>query len=102
MNTTNECIPRITTVQTFVFTGVHKYVLLPDRASGRDDVYTVYALAETTDPVIIGRELPLAYAREYLCEFDACAQREVRGARWERRHINKVLAKVLEARRNQA
>lgn len=76
--------------QTFVWTQHHSYLISYDHASGHTDRYTVYALAETEDPVIIGRELPWDYIQTYLREFDALAALLVTGPRWERRQIHKV------------
>lgn len=45
----------------------HTYLADPNTAAGRRNVYTIYRLAHNgrTKPLLIGRELPFAYAKTY-------------------------------------
>lgn len=49
--------------------GVFTYLIIPDRNSGRKNVFTVL-VKNVSDPVTIGRELPIADARQLIVDFE--------------------------------
>lgn len=63
---------RLYQAKSYHYTGVFKYLVAYDYASGKKDRYTVFVL-NADDPVVIGRELCLKSARHQIRRFEATA-----------------------------